>query len=48
MLISTVIYGYTAQHPTDWSWGGIVLTINFHYFGFVGVVVSSFVYAMDA
>jgi hypothetical protein len=36
ILISTVIFGKTAQTPSDW------------YFGFVGIVVSSFVYCMDA
>lgn len=48
ILISTVIYGRTAQNPQDWSWAGIAVTINFEYFGFVGIVVSSFVYCMDA
>lgn len=48
ILISTIIYGRTAQNPQDWSWAGIVVTINLEYFGFVGVVVSSFVYCMDA
>lgn len=48
ILISTVIYGRTAQHPADWSWAGIAVTLNFEYFGFVGIVVSSFVYCMDA
>jgi hypothetical protein len=38
----------TAQSPSDWSWAGIAVTINFEYFGFVGIVVSSFVYCMDA
>lgn len=48
ILISTVIYGRTAENPADWTWGGIAVTLNFEYFGFVGVVVSSFVYCMDA
>lgn len=48
ILISTVIYGKTAQSPADWSWAGIAVTLNFEYFGFVGIVVSSFVYCMDA
>ncbi|OOQ84557.1 MFS transporter [Penicillium brasilianum] len=48
ILISTVIYGKTAQNPQDWSWAGIAVTLNFEYFGFVGIVVSSFVYCMDA
>ncbi|ENI01687.1 hypothetical protein COCC4DRAFT_74701 [Bipolaris maydis ATCC 48331] len=47
-LISTIIFGMTAQNPKDWSWAGIAVTLNFEYFGFVGVVVSSFVYCMDA
>ncbi|GLA37940.1 hypothetical protein AnigIFM63309_004923 [Aspergillus niger] len=48
ILISTVIYGKTAEQPQNWSWAGIAVTINFEYFGFVGIVVSSFVYCMDA
>ncbi|KAH7366684.1 major facilitator superfamily domain-containing protein [Pyrenochaeta sp. MPI-SDFR-AT-0127] len=48
ILISTVIYGKTAQSPSDWSWAGIAVTLNVEYFGFVGIVVSSFVYCMDA
>jgi hypothetical protein len=48
MIISTVLYGQTAQTPTEWSWTGIAVGVNFEYFGFVGVVVSSFVYSMDA
>jgi hypothetical protein len=48
ILISTVIFGKTAQTPSDWSWAGIAVTVNFEYFGFVGIVVSSFVYCMDA
>ncbi|KAL3483011.1 hypothetical protein BJX62DRAFT_231273 [Aspergillus germanicus] len=48
ILISTIIYGKTAEHPYDWSWAGIAVTLNFEYFGFVGIVVSSFVYCMDA
>jgi hypothetical protein len=48
VLISTIIYGKTAEHPYDWSWAGIAVTLNFEYFGFVGIVVSSFVYCMDA
>jgi len=48
ILISTVIYGMTAQNPHAWSWAGIAVTLNFEYFGFVGIVVSSFVYCMDA
>ena len=48
ILSSTLIYGRTAQHPTDWSWAGIAVTLNFEYFGFVGIVVSSFVYCMDS
>ncbi|GKZ35548.1 hypothetical protein AbraIFM66950_006211 [Aspergillus brasiliensis] len=48
VLISTVIYGMTAAQPQNWSWAGIAVTINFEYFGFVGIVVSSFVYCMDA
>jgi hypothetical protein len=48
ILISTVIFGKTAQTPSGWSWAGIAVTVNFEYFGFVGIVVSSFVYCMDA
>jgi hypothetical protein len=48
ILVSTIIFGKTAQTPSDWSWAGIAVTINFEYFGFVGIVVSSFVYCMDA
>ncbi|KAF5005697.1 hypothetical protein F66182_15916, partial [Fusarium sp. NRRL 66182] len=48
ILISTIIYGKTAQNPEDWTWAGIAVTLNFEYFGFVGIVVSSFVYCMDA
>ncbi|KAL3442505.1 hypothetical protein BJX65DRAFT_321509 [Aspergillus insuetus] len=48
ILISTIIYGKTAEHPYDWSWAWIAVTLNFEYFGFVGIVVSSFVYCMDA
>ncbi|KAE8824388.1 hypothetical protein PTNB73_03748 [Pyrenophora teres f. teres] len=48
ILISTVIYGQTAQNPNDWSWAGIAVTLNIEYFGFVGIVVASFVYCMDA
>lgn len=48
ILISTVLFGRTAQTPTEWSWAGIAVTLNFEYFGFVGIVVSSFVYCMDA
>ena len=48
ILISTIIFGKTAANPNEWGWGGIAVTLNFEYFGFVGVVVSSFVYCMDA
>ncbi|KAH6851557.1 major facilitator superfamily domain-containing protein [Alternaria rosae] len=48
ILISTIIYGMTAQNPNNWSWAGIAVTLNVEYFGFVGIVVSSFVYCMDA
>lgn len=48
IIISTFIYGQTAQHPEKWSWAGIVVTLNVEYFGFVGVIVSAFVYCMDA
>lgn len=48
ILISTIIYGRTAQNPNDWTWAGIAVTLNTEYFGFVGIVVSSFVYCMDA
>ncbi|KAL2811604.1 major facilitator superfamily domain-containing protein [Aspergillus granulosus] len=48
ILISTIIYGRTAEHPENWTWAGIAVTLNFEYFGFVGIVVSSFVYCMDA
>jgi hypothetical protein len=48
ILISTIIYGMTAQNPSHWSWAGIAVTLNVEYFGFVGIVVSSFVYCMDA
>lgn len=29
ILISTIIFGKTAQTPADWSWAGIAVTINF-------------------
>lgn len=48
ILISTITYGKTAQNPGEWTWAGIAVTLNFEYFGFVGIVVSSFVYCMDA
>lgn len=48
ILISTVLFGKTAANPLLWSWAGIAVTLNFEYFGFVGIVVSSFVYCMDA
>jgi hypothetical protein len=48
ILVSTIIYGMTAANPKDWTWAGIAVTLNFEYFGFVGIVVSSFVYCMDA
>ncbi|KOC15069.1 hypothetical protein AFLA70_41g004500 [Aspergillus flavus AF70] len=48
ILLSTIIYGKTAGHPKNWTWAGIAVTLNFEYFGFVGIVVSSFVYCMDA
>jgi hypothetical protein len=48
ILTSTIIFGKTAQTPSDWSWAGIAVTLNFEYFGFVGIVVTSFVYCMDA
>ncbi|KAE8159189.1 major facilitator superfamily domain-containing protein [Aspergillus tamarii] len=48
ILLSTIIYGKTAEHPHNWTWAGIAVTLNFEYFGFVGIVVSSFVYCMDA
>ena len=48
ILISTILYGKTAQNPKAWSWAGIAVTLNTEYFGFVGIVVSSFVYCMDA
>ncbi|KAH3947047.1 hypothetical protein HBI56_059110 [Parastagonospora nodorum] len=48
ILISTIIFGKTAQTPSNWSWAGIAVTINTEYFGFVSIVVSSFVYCMDA
>jgi len=47
-IISTVFYGRTAQNPTEYSWAGIAVTINLEYFGFVGIVVSSFVYCTGA
>jgi hypothetical protein len=48
ILVSTIVFGKTAQKPSDWSWAGIAVAVNFEYFGFVGIVVSSFVYCMDA
>jgi len=48
IIISTIFYGRTAQNPTEYSWAGIAVTLNIEYFGFVGIVVSSFVYCMDA
>jgi hypothetical protein len=48
ILISTVIFGKTAQTPSDWSWADVAATVNFEYFGFVGTVVLSFVYCMNA
>jgi hypothetical protein len=41
MLISTAIFGETAQAVIDWSWAVVVVTVNFEYFGFVGIVVSN-------
>jgi hypothetical protein len=48
ILILTVILGKTAQPPSDWSWAGIAVTVNFEYFGCADIVVSGFVYYMYA
>jgi uncharacterized membrane protein YbjE (DUF340 family) len=48
ILISTIIFGKIAQTPSDWSWAGIAVNLNFNYFGFAGIVVTNFVYCMDA
>lgn len=38
IFVSTILFGKTAQSPSNWSWAGIAVTINFEYFGFVGIV----------
>jgi hypothetical protein len=48
ILILTVMIGKTAQPPSDRSWAGIAVTVNFEYFRCVGIVVSSFVYYIYA
>jgi Flp pilus assembly pilin Flp len=47
VLISTVIFGKTVQALTDWSWTAVAVTVNFEYFRFIGIMVSSFVYCVD-
>ncbi|CAH0054428.1 unnamed protein product [Clonostachys solani] len=47
-IISTVIFGQACQYPYEWPWSAIVVTFNAEFFGFVGIVVASFTYAMDS
>ncbi|KAI8651849.1 MFS domain-containing protein [Fusarium sp. Ph1] len=47
-IISTVIFGQACKHPYDWHWSAIVVTFNSEFFGFVGIVVASFTFAIDS
>ncbi|KAH7146509.1 major facilitator superfamily domain-containing protein [Dactylonectria macrodidyma] len=47
-IISTVIFGQACEHPENWHWSAIAVTFNAEFFGFVGIVVASFTYAIDS
>lgn len=47
-IISTIIFGRACQSPYEWHWSAIVITFNAEFYGFVGMVVASFTYAIDS
>ncbi|EXA34308.1 hypothetical protein FOQG_16680 [Fusarium oxysporum f. sp. raphani 54005] len=47
-IIATVIFGQACQHPYNWHWSAVVVTFNAEFFGFVGMVVASFTFAIDS
>lgn len=47
-ISTTVIFGRACQHPYQWHWSAIAVTFNAEFYGFVGIVVASFTYAIDS
>jgi hypothetical protein len=42
-----VIFGQACARPYHWHWSAIAVAFNLEFFGFVGMVVASFTFAID-
>lgn len=47
VISSTIIFGRASNSPQGRHWSAIVVTFNAEFYGFLGVVVSSFTYVID-
>lgn len=48
MIVSAVIYGRTAQNPTEWTWASVAVSYNAIFFGFLGVNIVGVTYAIES
>ncbi|KAL5365948.1 MFS general substrate transporter [Aspergillus floccosus] len=48
LIIAVVLFGRTGSHPADYSWAGIAVNMNVIFFAYVGMVVTSFTYVINA
>ncbi|PWY67011.1 MFS transporter [Aspergillus eucalypticola CBS 122712] len=48
LLISCVIFGRAASHPTEWSPWAITTTFSGIYFAYIGIILSGYTYSLDS
>ncbi|PYH73737.1 MFS transporter [Aspergillus vadensis CBS 113365] len=48
LLISCVIFGRAASHPTEWSPWAITTTFSGIYFAYIGIILNGYTYSLDS
>lgn len=48
VVISCVFFGLGGAYPAKWSAWSIIISFNAEYFGFIGIVLIGFTYALDS
>ncbi|RAK86784.1 MFS transporter [Aspergillus costaricaensis CBS 115574] len=48
LLISCVIFGRAASHPTEWSPWAITTTFSGLYFAYIGIILNGYTYSLDS
>lgn len=48
VIISCVFFGLGGSHPEKWSAWSVIISFNAEFFGFIGIVLIGFTYALDS